>query len=492
MKKIKLFTVLILIIVFLLSLSLVSCNKQKDESSTKEQTSTSSFDSDGLHGCFPVKFSSKKDVLRDWEGKTLNVLATRYEKNPTAPWGQLELNPYSFGTGIGKAYDERQAKIKELYGVEIDWISSQSYQFIAHDLATAEKSEALYYDIAIPRVTEAQALVSSVYNMRLSDYLSFENDYFSVSAYEDAFTNYGYTLFISGDHDFSTKLGSYALIFNKKMLKQKAPEIDIYNEVKNGTWTYDKFKSIASLVSTDGEGDLGTYGVGISDITSYYYSFGIYEVDIDPDTGTYRYAFGIDKERLDSVIAIMKEAKGSLWTRDTWANNSIMDTAFVDGRLMFYNGIVQKIDELKSNFDIGVVPFPKLNAEQTSYITPLDVKTTVLCIPRVTQDRQMSEYFIDVLSWTGKEYTVKAYYDSLKESFNEETANEDMQILQNYVFKNIKYDVGYLTGGSICGEMKQYILLQPDDTTDWLAPVEIVQSWNNAWVNYDGDKEYFN
>ena len=426
--------------------------------------------------------------MRDWEGKTLNVLVTRYGNTASAPWGQVELNPSSFGAGVGKAFDDRQAKIKELYGVDVNWVPAQGNQTISADLAAAEISDSTHYDIAIPRILEVQALVASVYDMHNSDYLDFTHDYFLMSAYE-AFTVAEHTLFAAGGHDFADEQSSYLMLYNKDMLAEKAPSADLYETIKNGEWTYDSLKSISSYVSGDDgngtPGDEDTYGFGTKSVTRYFYYFGVYEADVDPDTGMYRFSFNLDVEKAEKVISLMKEAEASSWARTSgWGGSwgSAMHDAFMEGRLLFFNDVTQKITELSFDFAMGIAPFPKLNDEQEDYIVPIVNE----------QVRQMSEYFLDVLSWTGKEYTVSAYYDIIKATMDVTTQKQDMEIANDYVFNKIGYDIGAVTcgsGTSLCGDIKSRLLGDSNFATimqeEAAMLIETVAGWNNAWAAYE-------
>lgn len=512
----------LILVLLMISSLIMSCKKEDDPedpsssssstpssstpptSSSEPSESTSSSSRPPIDGPTPPNqhgFSSKTNIMRDWEGKTLNVLCTRYGTTASAPWGQVELNPSSFGAGVGQKFDERQAYILETYGVTVKWIPAQATHTIGADLSSAELSESTTYDIAIPRVHEVQSLAASVYNMHESDYIDFTHDYYNIAAYE-AFTVSGFTLFAAGGHDFADEQSSYTMLFNKDMLAEKAPTADLYADVRDGNWTYDALKSISTLVSGDDgngtPGDEDTYGFGTKSVTRFYYYFGVFEADVDPDTGMYRFALNLDIEKAETVISLMKEAEASSWARTSgwggsWGSN--MHDAFTEGRLLFFNDVTQKITELSFDFAMGIVPFPKLNDEQEDYIVPVvNEQITVICIPRVTQDRTMSEYFVDVLSWTGNEYTVAAYYDILEATMDITTAEEDMDIAINYVFDKIAYDVGAITcgsGASLCGDIKERTLGDSSFTAimqeEAAMLIETVEGWNNVWAAYDGD-----
>lgn len=519
MKKIKFISLIMVILVFLSSISLVSCNNENasstsegytssdpsTSSSSSSESSSSSSSSSSSTSSFPINgptmdgipgtgFSSKKHIMRDWEGKTLNVLVTRYTNSPSAPWGQMELNPDSFGAGIGKAYDERRAVIEELYGIDVEWIPASANHYVSADIASAEKSGVEVYDIAMPRMHEAQMLASSVYNMHESDYIDFGYDYYNISAYE-AYTVAGYTLFAAGA-DFSGEMSSKALIVNKRLLAEKASVDELYSDILNGEWTYDKLRSIASLIGPDEKTDTGVYGIGTNDTYGYFPHLGVFNIPTDPDTGMYCYGLIVDKERTEAVIELIREANASNWTHIyDWRKEITVDTAFVDGNLLFCNAYMQKLTEITPDFEVSAIPFPKLNAEQKDYIAPVNSYTsTLMCIPRVTQERGMAEYFVDVLSWTANDYTRVAYYDLVKSKLSPASAEIEMKIIQECIFDNLAYDAGAAAEDDSIREYKiaaTYSTQQMSPVLGYIpvSPMELVQGWNAVWLAYDGDKQ---
>ena len=106
-------------------------------------------------------------IPESWE-KTLNVLVTRYGNTASAPWGQLELNPSSFGTAINQSYLDRQAYILDTYGITVNYIEARDAQNVYSDIVLAMTSKDVTYEIAFPRVQEAQSLVPFVYEDRKS------------------------------------------------------------------------------------------------------------------------------------------------------------------------------------------------------------------------------------------------------------------------------------------------------------------------------------
>ena len=151
--------------------------------------------------------------------------------------------------------------------------------------------------------------------------------------------------------------------------------------------------------------------------------------------------------RLNKVIEKIIELKtNATWARGSWGGDwgANLDSGFAEGRILFYTDVSEKINEMSSHsFSMGVLPFPKLDVEQERYYTamPGGAQPIFMCIPITTADREMSDYFVDVLSWTGEDYVTPAYIEHKMTAFDMETADEDLEILQNYIWNNIMYDV---------------------------------------------------
>lgn len=483
-------------------------SSQAPSESTPDESESESGNSGNPNPVEPKdKFSSKDTVLDNWTGKTLNVLVTRYGETAGAPWGQMELNPASFGETINAAFNERQAVILEKYGVTVRWIDAMGAQTIYGDLSTAMTSKDTTYEVAMPRAHEVQSLVQNgvVLDMAQSDYLTFtKNDYFSNAAYE-AFTVANRTLFAAGDYDFSDEQTAYTIFFNKELAAEYGIE-DLYSAVKDGSWTYDTLRNLSRAVSGDDgngvQGDEDTYGFATKNVARFYTFAGVFEAYVDPDLGEYVVTLNKDPAKVKKIVANMIEVvKGTTWARQgqddkgvngwggSWGSHAL--DAFNEKRVLFFEEVAQNIDHMGSiTFELGILPFPKLDEEQDRYYVPTTtVQTTFICAPQCTSDKDFSFYFIDVLSWTGSEYVMEAYYDKLAASVGGE---EDMDIFHEYVFKNIVYDVGAITNswnGLLTDVRGKSYANGTDNFTELFEQAQeqanlTVGSWNDAWNGY--------
>ncbi|MBQ9743644.1 MAG: hypothetical protein IJW19_00795 [Clostridia bacterium] len=441
-------------------------------------------------------FSSKTDVRRSWEGKTLNIACSTWSGTPGAPWSVMELcieegKDSGFGTYIDKAVLEREKYIKEAYGVELNWINATRWS-MQDALEQATLAENINYDLAMPRMMRAQQIVAGgyVYDLKDRDFIDFANPYYSKNSV-DSYTAKGHTFFVAGDFSTLDKETAFVLYFNKTLLGGEEATKELYQKVRDGKWTWSELVTLASAsYKDDGDGirgDTDVYGLGTTTYSRYFEYFGVTQAGVNENTGEWEIA--VNDSRADDIVSAIITSNKAIWCRSAWAGCWGGPQLLCEqGLLLFYNDVLQ-YSYLGENGDIGVVPFPMLNEEQGRYCVPCAYQQTVLmCIPKVTQDRAMSEYFLDVLAWTGNEYTMKAYIQQKSQQF---TSEEDMEMLTTYILPNIVYDAGGAVGwGSLIGHARDesyngnintfdnaYVKYEPD-------ALKTIAQWNDAWGAY--------
>ena len=491
----KLLSILI-IILLLSSILFISCG---DSVTTTTETSVTTTVTDATT-TLPNEgvFSSKINIKKDWEGKTLNIACSTWSAEPSAPWSVIELcvdygKESGFGTQIDAAVLERQEFIKQTYGVELNWINAT--RFGMHDaLKAAELAGNINYDLALPRQMRAQSIVAngSVYDLNDRQYIDFDNSYYSQASVE-AYTAKGHTFFIDGDFSTLSKETAYVLYFNKTVLGGEEATANLYQKVREGKWTWSELVTLGSAAYKDngrvGYSDDDTFGMFFG-LTSLLYQYsGITQAGVDKGTGDWKIT--LNDDRVDDVVSTIITAQTSVWCCTGWGGlypNTPFDL-MKNEEILFYERNVDSSYQIADSDDIGVVPFPMLNEEQGRYCVPCENSTIVLmCIPKITQDRAMSEYFLDVLAWTGNEYTYKAYLEQKAEHFK---ANEDMEMLTDYIFPNIIYDAGAAVGwGSLIGDtLYDSYKENVNDFDNAYAEhepeaLETIKKWNTAWGAY--------
>ena len=445
---------------------------------------------------------NEPDATSKWSGQTLNVLATNWNNSstPSAPWSQVELvvhhgnySDMNFSTSINSSVIEREAYIKEQYGVEINWINARSTQIstILSDAIVGGGGDTVFH-IAMPRMMETQIIVNAdvVYDLSKSEYINLDASYYSQAARE-AYTVKGVTLFAAGDFSFLDEHTAGVLYYNQAMADEIDNFPDLYQMVREGKWTIDEMVNVAKLVTDETGtqmGDDGVYGFGTTDLSKFYQYSGIKQVSIRGD----KYVLSLNDTRVDTLIDKILTINNAGWSRIKWdgAFNAVQ-TAFEDGRLLFYNEVVQKLDAFggfTSEFKPAILPMPKLDTDQASYYTPTSYQAVVMCIPKATDDREMSEFFFEVLSYTGQEFIMRAYNQTLLSKLYYGNAYESKEMLEEYIFPGIVYDVGYMHSWSGVMNSVQYDSYSSGKNNFTMAyefaeedALKTVAKWNSNW-----------
>ncbi len=445
-----------------------------------------------------MPWSSKTDVRKTWAGKTLAVACSTWSASAGAPWSVMELCiDYGVDSGFGAAIDaavlERQEFIEETYGIKLDWINATRYGM--HDaLEAATLAGNVNYDLAMPRMMRAASIVAGgyVYDLGGREFLDFDNKYYNDLSVK-TYTAKGHTFFVTGDFSNLDKETAFVLYFNKNLLGDGSAKAtsDLYQMVRDGKWTYAQLVNLANgAYSDDGDGvhgDTDTYGVSIASLNRYYYFFGVNQAGVNEATGEWELA--INDEKVDDIINAIIDSNTSNWCRSAWGGSwgSNAGQALKDGRLLFYNEVIQH-SYVGEYGDMGIVPFPMLNEEQGRYYAPCAYQQTVLmCIPKITQDRAMSEYCLDLLAWTGSEYTMKAYLEGKANQFDSEV---EIEMITDYIFPNVSYDAGgavgwgeliSVMGGSYANNTNSFEQVYNEKAP---AALETIAAWNEAWGGY--------
>ena len=486
MKKIF---ALILILAMLIPF-VVACDGGDDTTTT---TTTEIIDYD--------KFTSKNTVKKDWEGETLLVAATAWSGNPSYPWSTMELaieedKTSGWGEKIDKAVLERTAYIKATYGVDVIWEHSSRYN--THDVLknAMMAGNDPDYDLAMPRAMRAHSIVAngSVYDMANRPYINFNNSYYNQESVE-TYTAKGHTFFITGDFSNLDKETAFVVFVNKTVLGGEEELTKLYQLVKDGKWTWDKLVTYASAAFKDNGNnildDVDIYGLSTQSFTRFYEYFGVKQAGTDKSTGEWKIT--LNDPKVNDIIDAIIEANSSDWARSAWAGvwESLSKDAYAENRILFFNEAIQRIKYITESMpvdNLGVIPFPMLNEEQGRFCVPCSSQQfTLLCIPKTTSDRNMSDYFVDVLAWTGNEYVMKAYYDQMAEQLGA----EEMEIMQNYIIPNITYDAGAAIGwNTLIGDVieesyrKNEINFEEVYAEHEADALKIIKEWNEAWGGY--------
>ena len=436
-------------------------------------------------------WSSKNDIRDTWKGKQLDIAYSTWT-TISSPYELPEpfINDESvarYGEKIQNSVIDRNEFIKNTYGVKLNWIKAANGS-MTDALEKAILAGNVYYDIAIPRMQSVHPIVAGgyVYDLANREFIDLNNTYYREESV-NTYTAHGHTFFVTGGFSNMDVEMSNVLFVNKKLFEFSANEEMeyLYDLVRKGEWTYDRFCAYAEAgYSDNGDGkwsETDTIGAYIGNYDIYYDNFGVKQAGVNKATGKWEITFNDDI--VDDIISAKISACTSVFFEDAGGYGIFEDDLilFLSNQMMYANNI-----DLKG---VSIIPFPMLNKEQGRYyVSCLSGAPALMCIPKTTPDRNMSEYFMDVLCWTGEEYTMKAYLETKKEYFK---SDADMEMITNYIIPNISYDAGGIVGNNELlpdvkinswqsGENKFnefYAAAEPD-------ALETIAEWNAAWGGY--------
>ncbi|MCL2814070.1 MAG: hypothetical protein FWD23_05670 [Oscillospiraceae bacterium] len=449
MKK-MIFAAISLFIVLLLTVSFLSCapreeneggqveNNPKEDAQTPEQTTEKIFPD------LPEAY---------YDGHEFKILVTSDE-------GDEVRNDFwadgLTGEVINDARYMRNLYIEEKYGIKIEnissgWVNGKGVGIIKKSSAAGDFA----YDAAMTTVYDACDLAVSglVLDLRKVSYLDLSKQWWDQKANRDLAIK-GKMYFTTGEISQVVNDSIYAALFNKQLARDHGLE-NMYELVKAGKWTYDKITELGRAVSGDLNGDGifdhdDLYGAIIEDDTmmSLVSSVGERCAKINADG---EIELSLYNER--TVLAVQKYAD---WTFDKTAVYAYQrfkgtgDEIDVNFRRMFSNNQalfllrgMETIAELRAmETDFGILPFPKLDENQSDYYSPVGAwKAMFLSIPSVQQDLDRTAVILEALAAESLYVIRPAYYD--KSLVGKHARDEESVEMLDIIIESKIFDFGW-------------------------------------------------
>lgn len=244
-----------------------------------------------------------------------------------------------------------------------------------------------------------------------------------------------------------------AMIFNKKLAEDYEVE-NLYSLVKQGDWTLDQMNKTVKSISADlnGDGkftpkdDLFGYiqdpasmtfnWVFSSDLLNGYIGGeGTYEPNVD---------FARCQSLVDKLYDLFADKQSAYTGLDLYEGLKY----FEENRIFLYAIILRNIELLRGmNIDFGVLPYPKLDKNQKSYLTHVGGASPIMCIPITNGDNDRTGYVLEAMSIASYNIVVPAYYDiALKTKYSRD---DDSSEMLDVILESRMYDISYYAGSSL-------------------------------------------
>lgn len=247
---------------------------------------------------------------------------------------------------------------------------------------------------------------------------------------------------------------SFVMLFNKDMLASLYPDGEnLYELVRQGKWTVDKFAEIAKSAVADinGDGfmnDSDRYGIATAvklHFGALVSGVGVKYVDVDKQGDPYfaipgnPYALEVMQKIFDlhKDVEIYHRVGSDL--HDGSTQGSVM---FSNGQTLFHGSSTKGIANFRGlEFDIGILPYPKFNEEQEKYYA-LTSGTGVSVIPVTLSDDRYENVglLLEAMSRDSYNGLLPAYRETtLKTKY---ARDEDSAQMLDIIFSSVFFDLG--------------------------------------------------
>jgi len=224
------------------------------------------------------------------------------------------------------------------------------------------------------------------------------------------------------------------MMFNKKLAAELEIE-NLYELVRSGKWTIDKYFDIARAATKDLNGDgvmdnQDRYGI-ISRRTLPYSCFwigsGIKTVTKDENdllvfTGQDEKLFGILEKVYQNLFGGSPISYGFDWGDDTNRRNMFAN----DQGLLHVDTIGDIVALRAMETDFGILPFPKYDEAQERYYARV-IDGWINCVPNMSTDVERTSLIMEALAVESKNITMPAYYEiNLRTKHSRDDESQDM------------------------------------------------------------------
>jgi hypothetical protein len=275
------------------------------------------------------------------------------------------------------------------------------------------------------------------------------------------FAAFGELYCVTGDMSHLSLASAMCLLFNKNIFQTLAIEYP-YEDVKNGSWTLDKFYSVVKSGGSDLNGD------GVMTANADRYGFNIYNEWSYPIAVLYHggdRVISLNEEKIpvlsaynERTIDIFEKFFEMLNTPGAacigflkqWGNPDSIDT-FGDGRALFTAAMMGSIIGYRSMEDeIGILPLPKYDSGTIKYYSPTEAGTNVFMVPITAKDTERTSIIVEAFSAEGHKKVIPVYYEkALKTKHSRDDESVDML---DYIKDGMVYDYGYYNS-SLTGDL---------------------------------------
>lgn len=361
----------------------------------------------------------------------------------------------SASDAVSQAVYVRNMMLKDKYGIVLAESNFDDENGSASKLASVLESGEDTYDLIVPhgRMCTRYAVLGYCTDWYSLPYQNLTYDWWSQGA-RDCFTINDRLYFMVGDMCHSTTAISYCVMFNKQVFEDNNEPLP-YDDVKAGTWTFEKMAKYAIQFAEDSNGD-GKYELG-KDRLGYmtlpwggtycsFFASGNRIVQTDANGSPY---ISIATESAQAALtAFFELVNNEKCYQDKADWNNTFDAMIRNGQWVFYDTTVQGVTNYREvDIKYGILPYPHTNdnlEDPTSYVSHTAGAGNVMIIPYTAPNLERTSVALEALAQYGRETVIPVYYSNIVEKRT--TKDYDDYEMLSVLSAGRIYDLGYYDG----------------------------------------------
>ena len=282
--------------------------------------------------------------------------------------------------------------------------------------------------------------------------------------------------FMSGDISYYFLADTQVMLFNKRLFR----DLDFaspYQTVRDGKWTFDYMKSLASTAAADLDGDGVMKGENdrLGYITTHwrgpnfvYIAEGTRLITLD---GNKMPEFTLDLARSEQIytryLEFLQSDAAKMFGE---VEDASMLNVWMSGEVLFFDGLLKYASRMRDmEDDFGVLPMPKFDEAQENYLSTPGAGINFYAVPVSAGDTECTSAVLETLAVLGQRDVMPAYYEeALKGKYARDEESAEMLDL---IRQNIIVDFGSLIYGHTVNKLNSigYFLSDPKNKLGFSA-----------------------
>ncbi len=266
--------------------------------------------------------------------------------------------------------------------------------------------------------------------------------------------------FLAGDISLDMIRTIAAMYFNKNIFQNIYDSSDVlYEEVLNGTWTFDKMLTYAESAYKDvnGDGKVNTddiYGLITNSFNNIdAFTFGMGAVLSRRDENNMPYITVGEEHNVnvyDKTYNMIAEIPACVMNKE--GSNPTLDNVqyFASGNALFLPGFLYTSENLRDmTNDYGIIPFPKYDEQQEEYFSTVHDIATLFCLPTTCTKIDAVCATLEAMAYYSYYEVTPVYYETaLKTKYTRDDLSS--QII-DIIHDTSMTDLAYAYSGSMNG-----------------------------------------